>query len=666
MSPRLVLAAALAAALASAPPAPAQSRPAPGCLLASRTFQSASAAIPTAGLVTSSIQAAGLRGVIADVDVQLVIQHPAPGELDVTLTSPDGRIVTLTTDNGPTSNGQVYLDGAVFDDQANPGGPLPYLQNVGLVTDHSYADFPALPLYAAPEEPLSVFNGTQAEGTWLLRIDHDTPGVSGTLVAWLLTIRTRPAGAHTVSQTLFNTTDLPIGSGAPSLVTSEIVVPPGAAPGVIDSLTVLTTLLHSRNADVDMALRSPAGTWVTLTTDNGGLNGQVFAGTAWQDWANGEAGALPYAFNNGLATDHAYAHLVTADRLAPEEPLSAFRGEDPTGTWTLAVYDDTTGEGGALLEWGLAFDTLLECRGKGDFDGSLAEDLVLRRTSDNAHVLWLMNGATRVSEAPLVPQPGPGLQAVGADQFLGLDHEGPAVPIGSRPEEGGDERPASGAFNTDADLVFQNVATGQVEFWEMSGAQRVGDPVPLTGAAPLPANWKLSATGDFNHDGSADLLWRNVTSQKIVIWTLGENGAPATHKTGAIVPSPDHAVDANWEIVAALDFDHDNNRDLLWYNGSSGKIVIWFLDQQAVRILGKFTDPPNAGDANWRVVAAGDYGPPAQGDQIPDIVWRNSTSGRLVIWHMNGSFESPARLSGTFTSPDRPDAPLDWTVVGPK
>ena len=56
-----------------------QAQPAPGCLLASRTFQSSSAAIPGAGLMSSGLQVAGLRGVIADVDVQLVIQHPAPG-----------------------------------------------------------------------------------------------------------------------------------------------------------------------------------------------------------------------------------------------------------------------------------------------------------------------------------------------------------------------------------------------------------------------------------------------------------------------------------------------------------------------------------------------------------------------------------------------------------
>ena len=37
---------------------------------------------------------------------------------------------------------------------------------------------------------------------------------------------------------------------------------------------------------------------------------------------------------------------------------------------------------------------------------------------------------------------------------------------------------------------------------------------------PLALNWKLSATGDFNADGKAYILWRNTTSQKLVIWTM--------------------------------------------------------------------------------------------------------------------------------------------------
>src|SRR6185436_14854650 len=123
--------------------------------------------------------------------------------------------------------------------------------------------------------------------------------------------------------------------------------------------------------------------------------------------------------------------------------------------------------------------------------------------------------------------------------------------------------------------------------------------VPISGAATLPTNWKLSATGDFNADGKPDIVWRNFTSQKINIWTM--NG---TAKIGNIIPTPDQAVDGNWEIVAALDYDGDGNRDFLWYNATSGNIVQWLMNSSVVRTTGRFTNPVSAGDSNWKVLAS--------------------------------------------------------------
>ena len=182
-----------------------------------------------------------------------------------------------------------------------------------------------------------------------------------------------------------------------------------------------------------------------------------------------------------------------------------------------------------------------------------------------------------------------------------------------------------------------------------SGAAYVGG-TPISGAATLPLNWKLAATGDFNADGRADVLWRNTTSQKLVIWTM--NGAA---KVGNIIPSPDQAVDANWEVAAAADFNNDGARDLLWYNQTSGKIVLWFMNSFVVRITGQFTNHSTVGNNNWRVLAVGDYGKGAGGLwDTNDMLWQNDTSKRVVVWYMD---QAGNRTSGTFTIPD--------TIVGP-
>jgi hypothetical protein len=284
-----------------------------------------------------------------------------------------------------------------------------------------------------------------------------------------------------------------------------------------------------------------------------------------------------------------------------------------------------------------AFVAKLTRMAKGDLDHDGRADLVFRSQSNGArNKVWIMNGVARASEALVSPD------AASVDWLIrGVD------------DFDGDDR---------SDLVFWNQAGGQVEFWLMNGTSRVGAPVPLSGAAPLPLEWSLVATADFDRDAQSDLLWRNANTQKLVVWTM--NG---TARTGALVPSPDQAVNANWVVVAALDYSGDGHPDLLWYNATSGKIVTWYLSPALVRTSGQFTTPPNAGDANWQVVAGSDFsrsslpGTPPVGS--PDVVWRNATSGNQVVWHMDFASQ---RVHGEFTSPAANTEPLDWTVVGPR
>jgi hypothetical protein len=269
---------------------------------------------------------------------------------------------------------------------------------------------------------------------------------------------------------------------------------------------------------------------------------------------------------------------------------------------------------------------------KGDMDASGSTDLVLKSPSTAAPVIWTMNGVDRTAELTASASLGPSEQVVGVDDF---DLDGRQ------------------------DLVVWNSSTGAVTFWLMNGATRLGT-AALSGTSPLATAWKPAATADFSHDGRPDLLWRNAATQKLSIWTM----SGATY-LGAYAPHPDQAVDANWDVVGALDYNADGNTDLLWYNPNSGKIVFWFLDYNASRTAGQFASPANAGNANWKVLAAGDYGVGAGGlSGTRDIVWRNETSGRFVVWYMDWAGN---RTTGVFTNPMEPSpSPTLWTIVGPK
>ncbi|MGH9380102.1 MAG: proprotein convertase P-domain-containing protein [Thermoanaerobaculia bacterium] len=118
-----------------------------------------------------------------------------------------------------------------------------------------------------------------------------------------------------------------------------------------------TSITHTWNADLQIALTSPAGTIVTLTSNNGSSNDNVFNGTHWNDRADPD-GLPPYVTNDGLATDHAYVNLVTATPLVAEEALSAFRGEDPNGDWVMTIADTADQDGGSLDSWFLTLVAL--------------------------------------------------------------------------------------------------------------------------------------------------------------------------------------------------------------------------------------------------------------------------------------------------------------------
>ena len=362
----------------------------------------------------------------------------------------------------------------------------------------------------------------------------------------------------------------------------------------------------------------------------GGITGDIFPGVRY---AGRTASATLGTFNQAEATIHNGADSQTGfSRWGDYASLNV----DPADECTFWF----TGQYGLSSNWAtwigsFKFDV---CRPfvKGDLNGDLKPDLILRNSVTGAHEVWLMNGTSRAGTGSLSANPSSSQLIVGVDDF-NLDNKN--------------------------DLVVMDESAGAGQFWLMDGLTRTSF-TPFVGQA---TPWKLSATADFNRDGRADLVWRNFSTQKIQIWLM----TSLTAHTNA-APFPDQAVDANWEIVAALDYNGDGYVDFMWYNPSTGKIVSWFLDASYARTSGNFTTPANAGDNNWKVLASADYGIGADGtvDVAPpvpgshDLIWRNATSGRFVVWHLDYARN---RTNGLFTTPDSPTAPAtDWTIVGPR
>lgn len=346
----VVLATGAGTASASAPPVP------PSCSTTAIGFTNTTpVAIPdasgaTQGSITSTIAVTGAGTRLEDVDVLTNITHTAPTDLDVTITSPAGTTVTLTTDNGGTSD-NVFA-GTRWDDIADPGSQVPYAFNPIIVSDHTYANLTPVP-DLTPEEALAAFRGENPNGTWTLKVNDDQSMDTGTLNSWGLDLRSE-SPSKTKSGMFQQTTPLAIPDNNTTGVTSTIVV--SGAGTYLSDLDVIANITHTFNTDIDMTITSPVGRVVTLGTDNGGGLDNVFAGTHWDDDAD-PGSPIPYPTGPpgpNITTDHVYTDLTVAPNLTPEEPLGAFIGENPNGTWTMKVIDDSPADVGTLNSWSLA------------------------------------------------------------------------------------------------------------------------------------------------------------------------------------------------------------------------------------------------------------------------------------------------------------------------
>lgn len=95
---------------------------------------------------------------VGDVDIGILLDHTYRRDLEITLTSPTGTIVTLMDFVGGGANNLNVR----FDDEATGG----------TIASHTSSD-PLTPIYNStkiPQNSLSAFDGEDAQGTWTLRI----------------------------------------------------------------------------------------------------------------------------------------------------------------------------------------------------------------------------------------------------------------------------------------------------------------------------------------------------------------------------------------------------------------------------------------------------------------------------------------------------------------
>jgi subtilisin-like proprotein convertase family protein len=138
---------------------------------------------------------------VSDVNVTLTgLTHTWPDDVAVLLVGPQGQKTILMSDAGGNSANAVSDVNLTFDDAASgaipDAGPVSSgtyqptrgIENSSCIVPGSFPDpAPAGP-YGSPS--LSVFNGTNPNGTWQLYAMDDTLGDVGSITGWSLNIST--------------------------------------------------------------------------------------------------------------------------------------------------------------------------------------------------------------------------------------------------------------------------------------------------------------------------------------------------------------------------------------------------------------------------------------------------------------------------------------------
>ncbi len=122
--------------------------------------------------ITSSLTVNQANNIsIGKITVEVISTHEYSGDLLITLTSPSGTVVALTS---PNSCATPNL-GVTFDDDA------------GAFSCNTVAGQPGYVGAVAPVQLLSAFNGENVNGTWTLDVQDRGPADLGTLNNWKIT-----------------------------------------------------------------------------------------------------------------------------------------------------------------------------------------------------------------------------------------------------------------------------------------------------------------------------------------------------------------------------------------------------------------------------------------------------------------------------------------------
>jgi subtilisin family serine protease len=162
--------------------------------------------------------------------------------------------------------------------------------------------------------------------------------------------------------------------------------------------------------------------------------------------------------------------------------------------------------------------------------------------------------------------------------------------------------------------------SGRFSVWVMNHTNLVRS-AAITSGPGAATGWRVAASADFNMDLWPDILWQH-TNGAVSVWLMR-----STNLLRSVPLRPGPAANTGWSIVSAPDLTGDTKPDLLWRNSPSGALMYWHLN--GTNYLNQFSLGTGLFSA-WNAVGTGDL----NDDGHSDIVWSHQT-GANAVWLMN-------------------------------
>jgi hypothetical protein len=197
----------------------------------------------------------------------------------------------------------------------------------------------------------------------------------------------------------------------------------------------------------------------------------------------------------------------------------------------------------------------------------------------------------------------------------------PALQV-TTPVPGSTHTPGDFDGNGTSDLLWFNPWTSQVGLWNMGyqlSSDWMGGGVTRKSLETynITPGYFVGAVGDFNGDGYADLAFTSA-NHDLYLWTNNQKGGFAARYLGTYP--------GNWQLIGAGDVDGDGHDDLLWLDPSECKFGYWTMNGAAV--TGYHTINIACG---YYPISLGYYTP----SNRLSIIW-TSAANDLYIWDSNG------------------------------